>query len=191
MAQTITQTHTVYRYDELEDDAKERAHSAYLNTGGYWPWSYEWWASAWWASAQAFSKIAPMHIIQADIEMGHVDCSWDNDKWWEYGDVRHLEGLRAWKWLLNNGWFKWAREEAKGACSMKGYCADAPFGDGIVEYENSPLRTPTLEQVFYEAFQAWVREARGDLEWHQTQEHFEEMAEANDWQFYADGSFYS
>jgi hypothetical protein len=185
MPQTITKTYEVYTFDELDDDAKDKAHQDYLCTGYYWSRHREWWDSA-----HAFSRIAPMSIIRADVAMGHVDCSWDGGDQWEYGDVRNLEGIRAWKWLNNNGWFKWAREEAKGKCSMTGYCEDAPFGDAFLEYENNPARTPTLEQVFCEAFQAWVYEARSDLEYHETLEHFEEMAEINEWRFYADGSFY-
>lgn len=169
---------TLYTFDELSDTAKERARDWYRSCGDTWGWSDEWWGSA-----KAFSDIAPITIIRADYDRGDVSYHWTGDE-----DARELSGLRAWKWLTNNGWFEWAREEAKGRCSMTGYCGDAPFGDAFEQYERNPLKVPDIEQVFYEAAQEWVHAARRDLEYSYSDEAVDESITINEYEFDEEGN---
>lgn len=173
---TQTIIKTFYTFDELSDRAKSNACDAMRASGDMWD------GSDWWASAKAFSDKAPITIADSDIERGDVDINWTDDN-----AVAELEGLRAWKWLQNNGWFDWAKEEKPGKCSLTGFCGDCPFADPLVEYSRNPLRVPDLKQVFYECAQAWVFEARDDLECAYSDESLAELAEANGWEFDEDG----
>lgn len=171
-----TITIELYQFDELSDDAKERARAWWLSTGDYWD------SSDWWNSAQAFAAIAPVRIDSADYDRAQVDCKWTGD------DVRELSGLRAWKWLQNNGWFDWAAKNKAGDCTMTGFCGDCGFGAAIHEYARKPLSVPDLEQVFYEAAQAWVKEAQSDYEGASEDEYVDDMLRANEYEFDIDGN---
>lgn len=168
---------TVYQFDELSERAKERARDWY-RSGVCWSWSEEWWDSA-----QAFSQIAPIKITEADYNRAHVSYRWTGDD-----DVANLEGVRAWKWLHNNGWFEWAAREKTGACTLTGYCGDAPFADPLIDdYLHHPARVPDLKQVFYEMAQSWVREAQSDMEYCYSDESVDENIRANEYEFTEQG----
>lgn len=167
---------TVYTFDELSDDAKARAREWYLSDGDYWD------SSDWWNSAQAFCRIAPIDITSATYDNAQVDYRWTGDE-----SVRELSGLRAWKWLQNNGWFEWATRENPGACTLTGFCGDASFSDPLYGYATHPAQVPTVEQVFYECAQAWVREARGDLEGASEDDYVDETILANEYEFDVNG----
>jgi hypothetical protein len=177
---------TLYAFDELSDEAKEQARDWYRNAGDCWGW-----ASDWIASAQAFERIAPIKIRGWDIERGNVNVEWSGPDYacrYDHSDaIGELSGLRAWKWLQNNDWFKWAHDNKQGACNMTGYCGDCPFGDAIAAYADKPLSVPDLEQVFYEACQAWVYAARDDLEHSYSDESVDEHIRINEYEFTAEG----
>lgn len=177
MSRTITKTIEVFTFDELDDTAKDNALTEWLYLGDYWHSQDEWTDSA-----EAFSKIAPVDYTGADFDYGTVDYVWAGDV-----DIAELEGLRAWKWLKNNGWFDLAEKNASGGCTLTGYCGDCPLFDPIHALRNDPNRVPHLEQLFYECLQSWVQEARSDLEYAQSEESFSETCEANQWEFTANG----
>lgn len=176
MPKTITKT--LYQFDELSDDAKERARIWYTGDGEAWAWQSEWWNSA-----QAFAAIAPIDIREADYYRRHVNIRWTGDD-----AVAELSGVRAWKWLQNNDWFAWAARNKAGECTMTGYCGDCPFGDAIDGYARTPAAVPELKQVFYEAAQAWVNEAANDCEYAYSNESVDEMLSANKYWFDNEGN---
>lgn len=162
-----TRTITVYRFAELSDSAKQ---TAVDDWGDNWHWGEDYWQSA-----RAFSAIAPIDITQADYWRRDVECNWTGND-----SVAELSGLRAWKWLANNGWLEWARNESLGFCTMTGFCGDAPFGDAIGQYADKPLSCPDLRQVFYECAQEWVNDAANDMEHSNSIEAIEETMGCND-----------
>lgn len=172
---TETITREMYTFNELSDDAKETARN-------WWRESDNWDSSEWWGSAIAFNAISPIAVESADYDRGQVDVIWQGDD-----DAQHLTGLRAWKWLQNNGWFEWAKQEKPGACTATGFCGDAPFADPLVEYASNPLSVPDLLQVFYECAQAWVFEARSDMESRNEDSQIDETIEANEYEFTVEG----
>jgi hypothetical protein len=173
-------SYTVFTFEELTDAAKARAVDSYRARGVEWHWQSEWWDSA-----QAFSKIAPVDIKEAYYDRRHVNAPWLDD--W---DVGNLAGSRAWKWLQNNGWFDLARANARGDCTLTGYCGDCPLFDPIAAYEKTPLKIPTLRQVFYECAQSWVNAAADDLEWHYSDECIADHLHANEYEFLQAGEMY-
>ena len=170
----------IFDYSELSEAAKQSARDWYCE-GGAWYWQDEWWQSA-----RAFSDIAPVDIQSADYERADVDCTWQGEC-----DVEDLEGVRAWKWLQNNGWFDLAARNAQGDCTLTGYCGDCDLFDPLHEYAKTPLAVPDLRQVFYECAQSWVQAARRDLEESYSREVVEENIEANEYQFTECGGFWA
>lgn len=173
-----TKTIEIYTFNELPDATKERVRDNFRQMPDLWAWGDECWKSA-----QAFSQIAPLEITEADYDRGQVFVRW---KWGT--DIAELSGVRAWKWLHNNNWFKWARDNKSGLCTMTGYCADCDFADPIAAYERNPLRVPELQQVFYEAAQSWVHAARRDMEHAYSNEAIDELIECNEYEFDATGA---
>lgn len=182
-----TVTKTIYTFDELSDDAKERAREWYRSCGDTWGWQSEWWNSA-----KEFSRIAPIKIREADYERGHVSIEWTGPNYalrFDHSDnIAELTGLRAWKWLSNNGWFDWARKNSAGECTMTGYCGDCSFSDALEPYERNPRAVPDLKQVFYEMAQAWVFAARRDMEHSYSDEAVDESIIANEYEFDSEGN---
>ena len=142
---------------------------------------FNWWPE-WQDSLNAFCDIAPVEWLGFDITAGHIDSRWEGDS-----DVATLEGVRAWVWLHNNGWFDLAAKNSQGDCTLTGYCGDCPLFDPIHELRDTPDRVPDLESLFYECLQSWVFACRADQEHHESFEHFEEMCEANEWTFTEEG----
>jgi hypothetical protein len=177
--QTITIE--IFTFDELPESAKERARDWYRAQGDCWHWQDEWWQSA-----QAFSEIAPIDIMGADYDRMEFDARWKNN----CPDVRDLSGLRAWKWLQNNGWFDLANKNAMGDCTLTGYCGDCPLFDPIEQYATKPLDVPSLLELFRDCAYAWLKAARDDMEWHYSDECVGEYLEMNGYQFTSDGKFY-
>lgn len=183
------ETITVYSFEELSEDAKEVARDNARQWPDLWGWQDEWWGSA-----KAFGDIAPIEITQADYTYRQVETRWVGVGYalrYEHDDaIRELTGVRAWKWLENNGWFSWAEENAKGSCTMTGYCGDCPFGDAIAAYTRDPLNTPSIGDVFDEAAQAWVSAAADDLEHAYSSESIDDTLTANQFEFLEDGSLH-
>jgi hypothetical protein len=175
----IEQTRTLYTIDSLEGRAKERA-LEWVRECEPWGWQCEWWDSA-----QAFSRIAPIDIREADYGRRDVSVRWHGDEC-----VAELSGIRAAKWLINNEWQELAKRNVQGECTLTGYCGDCPLFDPIAGYLKSDWRRiPDLEQVFYECAQSWVIAAAEDCEHSYSDEHCEELAVINEWLFDGSGRF--
>ena len=181
-----TETITIYSYDELPETVRETVRNNFRTMGDLWAWSGEWWNSA-----QKFSRIAPIDIKEADWDRAHVTCEWTGPDYalrFDHSDeIAELSGLRAWKWLLNNNWFQWARRNAAGECTLTGYCGDCSFAGPLIEYEKNPSRVPDIKQVFYECAESWVYDAQQDCEYSYSDSAIDEMIEANDYEFLANG----
>lgn len=170
----------VFTIDELSEAAQEKAHADYLAQGGCFPYFDEWQDSL-----NAFCDIAPVEWLRFDIVMDHIDYNWKEDS-----DIAKLTGVRAWKWLLNNGWFDLAEKNAQGDCTLTGYCGDCDLFDPIHALKDRPEYVPDLEQVFYDCLQSWAQAARRDMEACESFEYFLDMVESNEWEYLANGDMY-
>lgn len=171
------QTVTIYLYDELSEQTKDKVRDNFRQMSDLWVWGEDYWQSA-----REFSRISPIDIREADYCNARIEARWTSDD-----AIAKLSGIRAWKWLANNGWFTWAEKNANGDCTMTGFGGDCPFGDAFIEYKDNPLKVPSLSQVFNEAAQSWVYEAQRDMEHAYTDEAIDDMICANEYEFYANG----
>lgn len=174
-----TETIEIFTFAELTDSAKERARQ-WFREGGCWHWSDEWWDSA-----AAFSKIAPIKVRSIHWERAEPEMVWSED-----AELSELSGVRAWKWLHNNGWFDLAAENVKGGCTLTGYCGDCAFFDPIEKYARDPMGVPELGDLFRDCVYSWAFAARDDMEWSHSDECVDDTIEANGYEFEACGNFY-
>ena len=178
----VTATLYLYHFDELDEGAKESAREFFRLDPHLWAWQSEWWESA-----LAFSRVAPITITEADYGASNVRVRWDGDE-----DVAELSGLRAWKWLQNNGpkrdvsWLDCASEEAQGNCGLTGFCGDAPFFNPIAEIQ-SPTDVPTLRELFEDCADRWMREANQDFEHAHSDEGIDGLIRCNEYEFFDTG----
>lgn len=175
-----TVTIEIFTFDELPESAKETAREWYRAQGDCWHWHEEWWQSA-----KAFSEIAPIKVWGADYDRMETSTEWTGDL-----ETARLSGLRAWKWLRNNGWFELANRNAMGDCTLTGYYGDCPLFDPIKQYAAKPLAVPELGVLFEDCIYSWLKAARDDMEWHYSDECIDEHLEMNGYQFTIEGKFY-
>jgi len=176
-----TETIEVFQFDELSNAAKQRAREWYCSDGDVWHWSGEWWDSA-----VAFSGIAPVEIREI-----HWDRADPTIRWTGEDALRDLSGVRAWKWLHNNGWFDLAARNVMGDCTLTGYCGDCDFFDPIDKYRRNPLGVPDLETLFRDCVYGWAFAALHDMEHAYSDEAIDETIRANGYEFDAGGKFWA
>lgn len=171
---------TLYEFDDLSDAAKEVARDDYRAGGDLWPWADEWWASA-----KAFSEIAPIEVLAIDWDRADPDMRFDDD------DLAGLTGVRAWKWLQNHGWFDLAARNARGDCTLTGYCGDCDFFDPIEAVRRDPGDIATLEDLFRDCVYAWAFAARRDLEYAYSDEAADEWLRESETLFLRSGKVWA
>jgi hypothetical protein len=175
-----TETIEVFIFDELSKAAKEQARNWYRSDGDLWHWADEWWDSA-----VAFSAIAPIDIRRVDWDHAEPDMRWSDDD-----ALRGLSGVRAWKWLHNNGWLDLAAKNVMGECTLTGYCGDCEFFDPIEKYRSDPSGLPALETLFRDCVYSWAFAARRDMEWCYSDESVDDALRDNAYEFDASGNFW-
>ena len=185
----------LYPFSDLSEAAQERAVEAYRDAHAG---DAHAWGAEYRDSLEAFCRIAP--IVATGWEYGsyrndHIDTEFED------GDIADLSGLRAWKWLNNNGpdfrdgradddlsWFEAARREVVGGCTLTGFQADAPLFDPIHNAERNPLSITSLGDLFHECCEAWLESATEDYEWQSSDEYIREELVALYYEFEADGT---
>ncbi len=182
----------LYTYDELSDDAKEKAREWYTSAGDY-PWSDDNRASL-----ECFCNTFP------------VSCkNWEYDAW-TYDvnptitcddEIEALSGARLVAYLQNN----YARvfKESKvfkgkkvqrvsriiktdTCCPFTGYCMDEVLLDTLRAFIKKPDNR-TFETLMEDCIDAWGKACRDDVAYQNSDEVVEDTILANDYTFTIDG----
>ena len=166
----------LYQFDELNDAAKEKAREWY-RTDHVWDWHDEWWDSA-----VAFSAIAPVNVDGMEWYNVCSEMSWTGDD-----ALRKISGVRAWKWLQNNGWFDLAAKNVVNGFTLTGYGSDNGFFDPIEKYQRDPAGVPDLETLFRACVYSWASAARRDMEWFYSDDCVDDMLVNGEYEFTSRG----
>jgi hypothetical protein len=171
---------TVYTFDELDASAQERVINNWRDGAQFF------WTDEWAQSLDAFAKLAPLTVRNWEIGYRSNGVTFDMDQDDNYGDgIAELSGVRAWKWLVNNGWAELA---AGQDCPFTGYCGDEDLLDAIRDALAKPAAITSLRDVFADALYNWAKAFEGDIDhWH-SEEAIREDIEANGCEFYANGT---
>lgn len=179
-----------YTFDELSDDAKEKAFERFLNTDREYFWMDE-----------------NKHSIEKGLE--HFNCSMGN-RWeidWssanqsyvpvvidlQYSDeIAELSGVRLWK-FINNGYMQYFCKYDKkykplldGNCPFTGYCVDENFLDPIRNFMKKPTNT-TFKELMEECVYECLKAIEADYDHQNSMEFFKEECEANEYEFNENG----
>ena len=173
----------VFTFDELNDDAKERAREWYRRgqePGGNW-------ASEWRQTAEEAAKFLPFEIT--DWSVGDyrqfVKIRVKNN------DVADMSGVRLWKWLKAgsvNGsqWFNLGVDPF-ASCPFTGYCGDDFILDPIRVFLVRPDISTTGRELFQACADSWVDAWAKDMEWCDSNECIDENILANGYEFDENG----
>jgi hypothetical protein len=171
---------TVYKFDELDASTQERVISNWRDGDQFF------WTDEWAQSLDAFAKLAPLTVRNWDIGYRGNGVTFDMDQDADYGNgIAELSGVRAWKWLVNNGWAELA---AGQSCPFTGYCGDEDLLDAIRAALANPASITSLRDVFADALHGWASAFEADVDHWQSEEAIREDIEANEYEFYANGT---
>jgi len=202
-----TETVEIYSFDELPEDAQQTAIENWRASGIDYVWSDEWRESL-----KAFCDVTGI-----DWQVGHggnyVNWRYEGLTYIEPDD---LTGLRLRTWLINN-WLprfrtgKWYSQSwnsktrtldcSKGNksrhskiqfeydnCPLTGYCGDMSLIQPIFKFIAKPDKHTSLADVIGDCLHNWARDWEADMDYQNSDEYIRETIEANDYEFYADGS---
>lgn len=180
---------TVYKFDELSDDAKQACIEKHRNYNQY--------GYAWDAENQDTLKafISLFHLNQRND--GSVYFHSDND-------YRDLEGIRLMSYLWNNYRHKlfkgkyysknskhrYSKCQIDNSCVLTGYGIDDDILQLVYEAMNKPYNA-TFEDLLNECVQAWVTAVERDHAYQDSDEYIIEQIQSNDNDYYSDGSIYN
>lgn len=166
---------TVYKFDELSDDAKGRAKEAYARDEGY----------AWAAEALDSLKALAKHFggRLTDYSIDYFSCGQSSAEF----DMPELSA-RETKLLLGKlGTYNKRTGRGDGECKLTGYCADENAIDGFRLAWRAGERD--LNELMQAAFDSWLKAAQADCDWQYSDEAFAEHCEANGYEFYDNGDW--
>lgn len=167
----------IFKYEELDDEAKENARDWYRSAGDCYSWGEENLDSlkAW---AEWF------HVKIRDYSLGGSDNRSQGVKFEVNIDsnVDDLRGVRLWKWLNNQFIFP----KLDGSCPFTGYGFDETLLDPIREFMKRPSDLSYFE-LMKECIEAFCSAYAADVDYSYSDEAVEENIIANEYEFDSQG----
>lgn len=176
MARTITRT--VYTFDELSDSAKETARQWYREGLDY---------SFAEDNVDSLKKWAEwMGVDITDYSLAGSDNR-NNQVRWDINSRQFdgLRGVRLWKYLNN----QFIMPDLSGNCPFTGYCFDESLLDTLRAFMRRPWDA-TYRTLIKESIDKFIRDYAADVDNCYTDESVDEAMDANEYEFYEDGSKY-
>lgn len=192
----------LYSYDELSEKAKEKARLDYISIGDCWPWGFE--ANA---TIAAFEKTFKVSIDNWRFDScgSRYDVNFNLED-----DVAGLKGERARSWFWNNvaheiyrprtiwskGPFSASSRSRKSRmsvscdCPWTGVCYDMDALSPVLDFMECKDRdcSKTVKDVIRAGVDSMFKSFVADCKYHESEECFAELCEANEWTFEEDGT---
>jgi hypothetical protein len=164
----------VCKFSELSEKAKDRAKQEYATLFGY-AWSEEALESLKELTKHFGGRIKDYNIDY--FESSHSSAEFDMPDM-EEDEIKEL--------LDELGDYNPETLKGNGDCKLTGYCADEDAIDGFRRAFHEGERN--LEALMDAAFDSWLKACQSDCEAFYSDEDFGEHCEANDYEFYEDGT---
>jgi hypothetical protein len=197
-----TATIKVYKVDELSEKAKEKAFNDFCCTSDYFS------ASENESTLKEFENLFPIKVKQWEygFQGSYINYEFTDD------EIEELSGIRLLKYLYNNYWtdlfkgkyyskgryidgkytYKSRRSKAifEHCCVLTGYCIDDDILDPIYNFLKKPEAHITFNDLMDDCLQSWIKACENDYEAYFSMESFEDMAQANEWEFKENGEMF-
>ncbi len=197
--QVVTRIFEVYSYDELTQEAKEKAHNNYRYNQEYF-----------WLDEIENSIKAIGNLLGITLEVRDIYCNTFRGFFDYPCDLEDLKGSRAIAWINNHVDFKKPAYKLRSHKGYKkgmrhslplslmedtmltGYCADYILHEAYKLFINNLRKYPTLKLTdFFELIaDAAAKEYETEVAYQDSEEFFSEHCEANDYTFLADGTLF-
>ena len=197
--QVVTRRFEVYSYDELTQEAKEKAHMDYRNNQEYF-----------WLDEIDNSIKAIGSLLDIELEVRDIYCNTFRGFFDYPCDLEDLSGSRAIAWIHNHVDFKKPAYKLRSHKGYKkgmrhalplslmedtmltGYCADYILHEAYKLFIERLRKHPTLKlNDFFELLaDAAAKEYENEVDYQNSEEYFADLCEANDYTFLADGTFF-
>ena len=196
-------TMKVYSVEELGGKALSRAYDDWYMNSDY-PWSEENRKTL-----LEFERIFPVKVTDWQYGGGykyvrfHMTCD---------DEVAELEGFRLAKYIWNNyrhdiykgkyyskgkfidGKYHYVSRRSKvnleQGCNLTGYYLDYDILKPIYDFLDSPEPYVTFEDLMEKCLESWINACEDDYEGYYSIDNFMEIANANNYEFYEDGSMF-
>ena len=190
-----TVTRNIYQYDELSDDARERARNWYRDgLAADYPWASE--------NRESLEAFCDRFPIKAE--------DWEYDAWSSsitpsfYGDdtLRELSGYKLANYLtsaLCRVWFTEPKRYTKNGktrrskilrqdtcCPFTGYYMDEVLLQPLRDFIKKP-DSRTYEELLGDCLDEWVKACQTDCAWLNSDENVEDSIRANEYEFLENG----
>jgi len=173
-----TETVDIYRFEELEPHAQERAIERASSSG----WYGDAWADEWRDTLKAAERALPIRVKDWTVDpWGLTDATIETTD----EQLEDLSGVRAWKWIHNSG----LADAIAKPCPWTGYCGDEAFLAPLRAFILRP-DARFLGDLFQECGDAWARGWRDDIEYQMSDEAIGEDLTINEVEFTEDGDLY-
>ena len=202
---TITNTFNVFRFDELSDEAKEKAldNFRYINDFA--------WQDEMINSIKAIAKAMNCRASWYSYDGIAYDVSFDS---YSEEDIENLKGKRAYAYIFNNFLFpnrsfktywlnhiihcdgrkNWCRKSKLffgwDDCPFTGYCADCCFIEAWREWVEGFNKNSTVGDFILGVANRLGDEWTNDNQYQMSDEYIKEMFNINDYEFLEDGTVY-
>ena len=197
-----TKTITIYKFEELDQKAKNRAYERWLENDPYG------WADEDRKTLKAFCEVFPVKVTDwsYDACSYHIRCRMNYDYlpeavptlsgwrlatyiWNNYGDEL-WKGKYYGKGRYENGKyihkFRHSKVILGNCCVLTGYCIDEDILEPVYDFLKRPDNT-TFEDLMQRCCEAWAKACSNSMEADTTMEAFAEFCEANDMMFTVNG----
>jgi hypothetical protein len=205
----------VYRFRELSDKAKEKAHDKWSNDGWEFPWE-----SDWQHTLKEFADDFPIEITDWEVSTSrhsYVDLTFTGSD-----ELAEISGIRLMAHLYHNHfsslfrgryyslWSKtdrnphWTEDGSaprgalklrhskvmfdSQACVLTGYMADENILEPMYAFLKEPDPKMTYEALLRQCLDSWVSGYAEDMEYCSSMEYFADEAEANEYEFDINGN---
>jgi hypothetical protein len=166
----------VYKFDDLSDNAKVAAKQKYAELFGY---------------VFADEALASLKTLAERFngKLTNYSIDWCNSSYSSATfDMPETEEGEIAATLAELGTYNPETLKGNGDCVLTGYCADEDAIDGLQQaWHNGERDLDTLMQA---AFKTWLKAAQGDNEAFYEDDEFSEHSDANEYEYYQDGSIY-
>lgn len=171
------ETVPIFTFGELSDDAKARAIESARAAG----WGEDGWGEEWRESLDKAAEALGFTVKDWSVGGRGTFCSIDAGP---HSDA--MTGVRAWKWLHNNG----VADAIAEPCPFTGYCGDEALLDPLRAFLLAPDGR-SVEEVFEDCATSWARAWEEDMEYQSSDEAIAESLEVNEVEFTGSGDLWS
>lgn len=169
----------IYQFDELSQEAKEKAREWYRRND---PYRNEYIDGECRASLQAFEEYFPIHVTGWVISPWgrsyvrfHMTCD---------PEIAELKGVRLWKYLKAN------YPISSKDCPFTGVCYDEDLLDPVRKFMDRPDLHTDFQELMRDCLDSWKNASIGELEYRDTNEYIDEEIRGNKYEFFEDGTRY-